>query len=60
MTLLERGGIPNIQTETYICNSENEVKDIPTNAPVGSLVLITTDNGLKIKIKNEQNIWKDI
>lgn len=60
MTLLERGGIPNIQTETYICSSEEEVQSIPTNAPVGSLVLITTDNGLKIKIKNEHNEWKDI
>ena len=60
MTLLERGGIPNIQTETYICNSENEVKDIPTNAPVGSLVLILTDNGLNVKMKDNEGNWKEL
>lgn len=60
MTLLEKGGIPNIQTEVFLCNSEADVSNIPANAPQGSIVLIPTDSGLMAKMKNENNVWKDL
>ena len=58
MIMLEQGGMPNIITQTYLCDSENEVKDIPSNAPAGSVVLILTDNGLNVKMKDNEGNWK--
>lgn len=60
MTMLEQGGMPNIITQTYLCDSENEVKDIPSNAPTGSVVLILTDNGLNVKMKDNEGNWKEL
>lgn len=60
MTMLEQGGMPNIITQTYLCNSENEIKDIPSNAPTGSVVLILTDNGLNVKMKDNEGNWKEL
>lgn len=58
--MLEQGGMPNIITQTYLCDSENEVKDIPSNAPTGSVVLILTDNGLNVKMKDNEGNWKEL
>lgn len=60
MIMLEQGGMPNIITQTYLCDSENEVKDIPSNAPTGSVVLILTDNGLNVKMKDNEGNWKEL
>ena len=60
MTMLEQGGMPNIITQTYLCDSENEIKDIPSNAPTGSVVLILTDNGLNVKMKDNEGNWKEL
>ena len=58
--MLEQGGMPNIITQTYLCDSENEVRDIPSNAPTGSVVLILTDNGLNVKMKDNEGNWKEL
>lgn len=60
MIMLEQGGIPNIITQIYLCDSENEIKDIPSNAPTGSVVLILTDNGLNVKMKDNEGNWKEL
>ena len=58
--MLEQGGMPNIITQTYLCDSENEIRDIPSNAPTGSVVLILTDNGLNVKMKDNEGNWKEL
>ena len=60
MIMLEQGGMPNIITQTYLCDSENEIRDIPSNAPTGSVVLILTDNGLNVKMKDNEGNWKEL
>lgn len=43
----------------FYVESEEEVNDIK-NAPVGSTVLILTENGLKVKMLHSSGSWIEI
>ena len=60
MELLKIGNVNNIPTREYYIESLEELKDLPEDAPVASIVLILTENGLVIKMKNSQGVWIDI
>jgi len=49
-----------VPTETWYCESEEELAEIHESAPVGSIAEILTNNGLKVKMKNTQGEWIDI
>lgn len=49
MELLKIGNANNIPTRKYYIESLEELKDLPEDAPVVSIVLILTENGLVIK-----------
>lgn len=60
MELLKIGNAINIPTKEYYIESLEELKNLPKDAPVASTVLILTENGLVIKMKNSQGVWVDI
>lgn len=60
MKLLQKGNTPNISTETYLCDSAEEINLIPLSAPVGSIAIILTNDGSVIKMKNNSGEWKEL
>ena len=57
MQLIQKGNTPNSPTETWICDTEQEINEIPPKAPVGSVVIVLTDNGMIVKMKNNAGNW---
>ena len=60
MILLKQGSTYNVPTCEYYIESEDELKSIPTSAPTSSTVLILTDAGLSVKMKNSKGEWVSI
>ena len=60
MKLIERGKRLNQQIEVWMCDDMEEVKLLPKNIPTGSLVLITSDDGLIVQMKNSKGQWKEL
>ena len=60
MKMIQKGNTPNTPIETWICDTLEEVNEIPNNAPTGSIALVLTNNGLVVKMKNGNNEWKDL
>lgn len=60
MKLIERGKRLNQQVEVWTCDDIEEVKLLPKNIPTGSLVLITSDDGLIVQMKNSKGQWKEL
>lgn len=56
--LIKIGDNDNINTQTWYCESEEELKEIK-NAPVGSSVMILTEEGLTIKMLRSTG-WVEI
>lgn len=56
--LIKIGDNDNINTQTWYCESEEELKEIK-NAPVGSSVMILTEKGLTIKMLRSTG-WVEI
>lgn len=56
--LIKIGDSDNINTQTWYCESEEELKEIK-NAPVGSSVMILTESGLTIKMLRSTG-WVEI
>lgn len=46
--------------ETWYCESDAELTEIPESAPPGSIAEILTENGLTIKMKNSSGEWIEI
>lgn len=55
--LLKTGEVVETPVKEYYVESEAEIADIPNNAPIGSRVLVLTDGGLVVKMKNSQGKW---
>lgn len=60
LQLLENGKTMNIPIKQYYAESEEEVAQIPSEAPVGSTVLILKKDGLSIKMKHSDGSWVTI
>jgi hypothetical protein len=58
--LLKTGNSYEVPLKEYYVESEAEIAQIPSTAPVGSHVLILTENGLNVKMKNSQGNWVEI
>lgn len=56
--LISVGKENNIPVQEWYCESEEELKEIK-NAPVGSSVMILTEEGLKIKMLRSTG-WVDV
>ena len=59
MTLLSIGNSENTSRKEFLLDSEGELQDVPDCSP-GSTVIILTDNGAIVKMKNSKGEWKDI
>lgn len=57
MKMMQKGNTPNIPYETWVCDTLEEVNEIPNAAPTGSIALILTNNGLVVKMKNNAGDW---
>ena len=57
--LLQIGNQPNTPVKQFYVESEEEIENIK-NAPVGSTVLILTENGLKVKMLHSSGKWIEI
>lgn len=58
--LLSVGNQPNIPTKQFYVESEEEIKNIE-NAPTGSIVIILSkENGLRIKMLHSSGEWIDV
>lgn len=55
--LLKTGETTEVPVKEYYVESEEEIAEIPENAPVGSRALILTSNGLTVKMKNSKGQW---
>jgi hypothetical protein len=60
MILLKTGSTTEVPTKQYYVESEAEIADIPVNAPTGSTVMILTESGLSVKMKNSEGKWIQI
>jgi hypothetical protein len=56
MQLIQKGNTPNTPIEAWVCDTEQEVNEIPSNAPIGSIAIILSD-GMTIKMKNNAGNW---
>lgn len=59
MTLLSMGNSENTSRKQFLLDSEDELKNVPECAS-GSTVIILSDSGAVVKIKNSKGEWKDI
>ena len=57
--LLEIGDYDNSLVNKYYAESEDDLKQID-RAPIGSVVMILTENGLKIKMLHSSGKWIEI
>ena len=57
VTLLREGNTPNINTQEFLLNSEEELSTIPNSAPAGSIAIILGSTGLVKKMKSNQGKW---
>lgn len=58
--LLSVGNQPNVPTKQFYVESEEEIKNIE-NAPTGSIVIILSkEDGLRIKMLHSSGEWIDI
>ena len=60
MILLKTGNTPEIPAKEYYVESESEIASIPADAPTSSTVLILTESGLTVKMKNSKGDWIQI
>ena len=60
MILLKTGNTVNVPTQEFYVESEAEIVDIPVSAPTGSTVMILTESGLTVKMKNSEGKWIQI
>lgn len=58
--LLQSGESTNVPTDTYYCESDAEVAQIPQDAPVGSVAMILSAGGLVVKMKNSDGDFIEI
>lgn len=49
-----------VPTETWLCESVEELAEIRESCPAGSIAEVLTEDGLIIKMKNLQGEWIDI
>lgn len=56
--LLERKYNGHRTIEVWLCDTIDDIEDLPKSVPSGSFVFITTDDGLIVKIKNNKGLWK--
>lgn len=54
--LLQIGNQPNVPIKQFYVESEEEIKNIQS-APPGSIVLILTKKGLKVKMLHSSGEW---
>lgn len=47
-------------TETWLCDDGSDVSEIRSSAPVGSVAMVSNDEGFSIKLKGEDGAWRDI
>ena len=59
MTLLSIGNSENTSRKQFLLDNEEELQNVPDCSP-GSAVIILTDSGAQVKIKNSNGEWKDI
>ena len=59
LQLLNIGNQSNIPVKQFYVESEEEINNIK-NAPIGSTVLILTENGLKVKMLHSSDNWIEI
>lgn len=57
--LIQSGSYYNIPVEQYYVESEEDIKKIE-GAPIGSVVMILTKEGLKIKMLHSSGEWIEI
>ena len=60
MIMLEQAGAPNVMTSTWLCDTPEEINEIPENVPVGSVALVLTSDGLAVQMKNNAGEWIEI
>lgn len=60
MQLIQKGNTPNTPIETWICDTEQEVNSIPSKAPVGSIAIVLTNDGMIVKMKNNADDWVEL
>ena len=56
--LLERKQNGHRTIEVWLCDSIEDIEDLPKSVPSGSFAFITTDDGPIVKIKNNAGQWK--
>ena len=59
LRLLEIGDYDNSPVNKYYAESENDLEQID-RAPAGSIVMILTEDGLKIKMLHSSGKWIEI
>lgn len=57
--LLQEGSQTNVPTEQWYVESEAEIEKIK-NIPIGSTVMILTEDGLKVKMLHSSGKWINI
>ena len=59
MTLLSIGNSENTSRKEFLLDNEEELQYVPDCSP-GSTVVILSNSGAQVKIKNSNGEWKDI
>lgn len=59
MTLLSIGNSENTSRKQFLLDNEEELQDVPDCSP-GSTVIILTDSGMIVKMKNSKGEWMNL
>ena len=59
MTLLSIGNSENTSRKEFLLDNEEELQYVPDCSP-GSTVIILTDNGAIVKMKNSKGEWMNL
>lgn len=59
MTLLSIGNSENTSRKQFLLDNEEELQNVPDCSP-GSTVIILTDSGTIVKMKNSKGEWMNL
>lgn len=54
------GNVYNISIPTYYVESDDEIANIPANAPAGTIVEVNESGNFHVKMKMEDGNWNEL
>ena len=60
MNLIQNGNTYNIPIKTFYVESDEEISQIPSNVPEGTLVEVNETGNFHVKMKRSDGTWNEL